>query len=149
MFFSVLLPLAASTSYEPTVNEVNVPVLNRDLCNEWLVHLNVTDGMICAGYSEGGKDACQGDSGGPLLCRDSNDRERYWVAGIVSWGVKCANPKLPGVYANVPKYIPWILENIQNYSNVPIEYPRSNYNNNNNNNRKTNKSFNRQQRQQS
>ncbi|XP_055316138.1 serine protease 41-like [Sitodiplosis mosellana] len=137
-----------STSYEPTVNEVNVPVLNRDLCNEWLVHLNVTDGMICAGYSEGGKDACQGDSGGPLLCRDSNDRERYWVAGIVSWGVKCANPKLPGVYANVPKYIPWIMENIHNYSNVPIEYPRST-NSNSNNNRKTNKSFQRQHRQRS
>lgn len=55
--------LTASTPYEPTVNEVDVPILNRNLCNEWLVHLNVTDGMICAGYSEGGKDACQGDSG--------------------------------------------------------------------------------------
>lgn len=43
----------ASASYEPTVNEVKVPILNRDLCNEWLVQLNVTDGMICAGYSEG------------------------------------------------------------------------------------------------
>lgn len=43
----------ASASYEPTVNEVKVPILNRDLCNEWLVQLNVTDGMLCAGYSEG------------------------------------------------------------------------------------------------
>lgn len=117
------------------MNEVNVPVLNRDLCNEWLVHLNVTDGMICAGYSEGGKDgkyyknpsykiryffikllfiynlACQGDSGGPLLCRDSSDRERYFVAGIVSWGVKCANPKLPGVYANGKSFF---FNNIRN-----------------------------------
>lgn len=59
----MIVQCVASTSYEPTVNEVNVPILNRDLCNEWLVHLNVTDGMICAGYSEGGKDACQGDSG--------------------------------------------------------------------------------------
>jgi hypothetical protein len=25
-------------------------VLNRDTCNEWLDSLNVTDGMICAGY---------------------------------------------------------------------------------------------------
>lgn len=114
-------------------------MLNRDLCNEWLIHLNVTDGMICAGYTEGGKDACQGDSGGPLLCHDSNDRERYYVAGIVSWGVKCANPKLPGVYANVLKFIPWILQNIQNYSGVPINYVQYN--------RKSNKVYNRQHRQ--
>lgn len=51
---------AFSASYEPAVNEVSVPVLNRDLCNEWLEMLNVTEGMICAGYQEGGKDACQG-----------------------------------------------------------------------------------------
>lgn len=59
-------------------------------------------------------------SGGPLLCRDPNDRERWFVGGIVSWGVKCAHPKLPGVYANVPKYIPWILQQMQKYSNVNI-----------------------------
>ena len=38
------------TAYEPAINEVVVPVLNRDLCNEWLESLNVTEGMICAGY---------------------------------------------------------------------------------------------------
>lgn len=49
------------SEYEPEINQVEVPVLNRDLCNSWLEHrdLNVTDGMICAGYKEGGKDACQ------------------------------------------------------------------------------------------
>ncbi|GAB0096205.1 atrial natriuretic peptide-converting enzyme isoform X1 [Sergentomyia squamirostris] len=105
-----------SASYEPAVNEVSVPVLNRDLCNEWLEMLNVTEGMICAGFEEGGKDACQGDSGGPLLCRDTTDRDRWFVGGIVSWGIMCAHPKLPGVYANVPKYIPWIMQEIHKYS---------------------------------
>lgn len=49
------------SEYEPAVNEVEVPVLSRELCNQWLEHrdLNVTAGMVCAGYPEGGKDACQ------------------------------------------------------------------------------------------
>ncbi|XP_060537092.1 atrial natriuretic peptide-converting enzyme-like [Cylas formicarius] len=106
------------SEYEPEINEVEVPVLNRDLCNSWLEHrdLNVTDGMICAGYKEGGKDACQGDSGGPLLCKESDDPDRWFVGGIVSWGIKCAHPHLPGVYAYIPKYIHWIQAQLNRYS---------------------------------
>ncbi|KAF7991738.1 hypothetical protein HCN44_010539 [Aphidius gifuensis] len=108
-----------SSQYEPAVNEVKVPVLERELCNAWLEHkeLNVTDGMICAGYPEGKKDACQGDSGGPLLCQDEKDKERWFVGGIVSWGIKCAHPRLPGVYAYVPKYVPWIRAQMAKYEN--------------------------------
>lgn len=58
----------------------------------------------------------QGDSGGPLLCQNPNDKDRWFVGGIVSWGVMCAHPKLPGVYANVPKYIPWIMQQMHKYS---------------------------------
>ncbi|XP_069704892.1 uncharacterized protein [Periplaneta americana] len=115
-----------ASEYEPAVNEVQVPVLNRELCNVWLQHrdLNVTEGMICAGYPEGGKDACQGDSGGPLLCRDEKHRDRWFVGGIVSWGIKCAHPHLPGVYAYVPKYVPWITQQMALHSNEDKD-PRS------------------------
>lgn len=139
-------PDASNLTYEPAINEVTVPILARDVCNDWIDTANVTEGMICAGYPEGGKDACQvncywwlihlnftlginsqrglysvlptnqGDSGGPLLCRDPIDSNRWFVGGIVSWGVMCAHPKLPGVYANVPKYIPWIMQQIHKYS---------------------------------
>nr|CAD7408789.1 unnamed protein product [Timema poppensis] len=52
------------SEYEPAVNEVQVPILRREMCNQWLEEkdlkdLNVTEGMICAGFPEGGKDACQ------------------------------------------------------------------------------------------
>lgn len=61
----------------------------------------ITAGMLCAGLPEGGRDACQGDSGGPLTVANQ-------VAGIVSWGIGCARPNLPGVYARVPFYRNWI-----------------------------------------
>ena len=54
---------------------------------------------------EGGKDSCQGDSGGPLICVVGKTPILF---GLVSWGDKCAEPKLPGVYTWVPAYIEWI-----------------------------------------
>lgn len=52
-------PDAVNLTYEPAINEVVVPILPRDVCNEWIDTANVTEGMICAGFPEGGKDACQ------------------------------------------------------------------------------------------
>ncbi|KAJ8943427.1 hypothetical protein NQ318_020678 [Aromia moschata] len=87
------------------INEVVVPVLNRDLCNKWLENreFTVTEGMLCAGYKEGGKDACQGDSGGPLLChdRDSDDPDSWFVGGIVSWGSSVPTPTYPASTLNI------------------------------------------------
>uniref|UniRef100_A0A1I8PRA4 Uncharacterized protein n=1 Tax=Stomoxys calcitrans TaxID=35570 RepID=A0A1I8PRA4_STOCA len=105
-----------TATYEPIVNEVQVPIIRRTQCDEWLDNLTVSEGMICAGYEEGGKDACQGDSGGPLLCPYPGEKDRWFVGGIVSWGIMCAHPKLPGVYANVIKYVPWINEQMLKYS---------------------------------
>ena len=56
------------------------------------------DSMICA--SSPGKDSCQGDSGGPLVLTCEATGQDLQV-GIVSFGLSCAAPQYPGVYAKV------------------------------------------------
>lgn len=39
----------------------------------------------------------------------SNDR--WVVAGIVSYGMRCGEKDKPGIYTRVNSYIKWIIEN--------------------------------------
>ena len=98
-----------TTDYMNVIHEVEVPVVPHNVCSKWysLQEVPIGDTMLCAGYPEGEKDACQGDSGGPLMCRSSSNAH-WFVAGIVSWGINCAQPNLPGIYTKVSLYRDWI-----------------------------------------
>ncbi|KAM9299512.1 serine protease hepsin [Gastrophryne carolinensis] len=92
------------------LQEASVPIISSAVCNQPEYYENqITGKMFCAGYAEGGIDACQGDSGGPFVCEDTISRTSRWrLCGIVSWGIGCALPNKPGVYAKVDQYQDWI-----------------------------------------
>lgn len=56
----------------------------------------VNENMLCAGKRNGGQDACSGDSGSAMV-----DPADGCVVGVVSWGIGCARPGYPGVYARI------------------------------------------------
>ena len=86
---------------------VAVPTVTNEQCNA--AYNGITDSMICAGLPEGGKDSCQGDSGGPFICRDNG---KAVLTGVVSFGIGCALPEYPGVYARVTAVLDWVKANM-------------------------------------
>uniref|UniRef100_A0A3B3UYK9 Peptidase S1 domain-containing protein n=1 Tax=Poecilia latipinna TaxID=48699 RepID=A0A3B3UYK9_9TELE len=90
--------------------EVEIPVVGNRQCKcSGYAPTTITDNMICAGLLQGGKDSCQGDSGGPMVSKQAG---RWIQSGIVSFGIGCANPNFPGVYARVSQYESWIKTQI-------------------------------------
>lgn len=56
-----------------------------------------------------GRDTCGGDSGGPLFDLDgANGGTSPLLVGITSYGLGCAVRDIPGIYANVGNFFPWI-----------------------------------------
>ncbi|XP_025835628.1 trypsin-7-like [Agrilus planipennis] len=75
---------------------VTIPIISNEEC---IRHYNgtfalISDRSLCALYAPGGRDACRGDSGGPLTVNGV-------LYGVVSQGIGCADPRYPGIYANV------------------------------------------------
>jgi len=92
--------------------QVGVPVIGHISCNRQLGGIDA-NAMLCAGYSQGGKDSCQGDSGGPFVFKGTKG---YTLQGVVSFGVGCARAGSPGVYARVSNYNSWINQTVKSVS---------------------------------
>ncbi|KAJ8347343.1 hypothetical protein SKAU_G00287440 [Synaphobranchus kaupii] len=97
------------------LQEVEVPIIGQASCRSMYQLQPATDrvdilsDMICAGFKEGRKDSCQGDSGGPLMC----PKNKTWVqAGVVSFGLGCAQPNQPGVYTRLSAFDSFIRSTV-------------------------------------
>jgi len=86
--------------------EVSLPLIGYDgkQCGEY-PDSSILKGMLCAGYTQGGKDTCQGDSGGPLIFKKDG---KWHQLGVTSFGAGCAQKNFPGVYTDVGQYRDWI-----------------------------------------
>ena len=114
-----------------------MPIVSNDKCKSMFLragrHEVIPDIFMCAGYDHGGRDSCQvwvffrvftkkkksfsniflfsysfqGDSGGPLVVKGKDGR--WFLGGIISWGIGCAEPNLPGVCTRISKFTDWIL----------------------------------------
>ncbi|KAG7200508.1 hypothetical protein KM043_001072 [Ampulex compressa] len=82
-----------------------IPIISKAECRRAVAHHGrLPEGQICAGYELGGHDTCKGDSGGPLAVEGR-------LAGVISWGLGCAEARKPGIYSEVAYHREWIRSN--------------------------------------
>ncbi|XP_032777810.2 serine proteinase stubble isoform X2 [Daphnia magna] len=91
------------------MQQVSVPVINNTDCESMYRRAGYVEHIpnifICAGYADGKRDSCEGDSGGPMVIQE----EQSWVlAGVISWGIGCAEANQPGVYTRISEFRDWI-----------------------------------------
>ncbi|CAG0925054.1 unnamed protein product [Notodromas monacha] len=102
---------------------IEIPTVPKSTCEEKLrdtrlgPRFKLHPSFICAGGN--GIDACKGDGGSPLVCpslHTGSDVQsiRYVLTGLVAWGIGCAGIP-PGVYVNVPYFMPWLEPFLKEY----------------------------------
>jgi secreted trypsin-like serine protease len=87
--------------------KVDIPLFSNDECKTFKGYEGVTDGMVCAGFREGGRGACNSDSGGPLYSNVNGERT---LIGTVSGGRSCTAPNSPNIYTRLGAYLDWMRD---------------------------------------
>ncbi|XP_028145421.2 phenoloxidase-activating factor 2 [Diabrotica virgifera virgifera] len=99
--------------YKTILKKIDLPVVPKNRCQDYLRKTRLGEffqlhySFMCAG-GEKGKDSCNGDGGSPLVCAFDDDKDRYYHAGIVAWGIGCGEKKIPGVYTDLAVFRNWI-----------------------------------------
>ncbi len=105
---------------EPTkdLHMARLPILDNGVCQEWIKSKNkrvtLLPQQMCAGYEKGQTDGCQADSGGGLVVVEKG---KLVLVGVVSAGFGCGRERLPGIYARVTNFMPWIEDVVESYRN--------------------------------
>ncbi|PXF41210.1 Trypsin I-P1 [Gracilariopsis chorda] len=101
-----------SSKRNPKPNQVDAPVNSPNRCkNTYHGFLDVRpQHFICAGYGKDrcNADSCNGDSGGPLVQYDQAGRPVQ--IGITSFGLRCGDNGVPGVYVRLSFYVQWMAQ---------------------------------------
>ncbi len=108
-------------AFPDRLQEVTVPIVSNAVCRSAYAeeNLTVTDNMLCAGCTAGGKDSCYGDSGGPAMIRVYG---RWVQAGVVSWGYGCALPDYYGVYTRLANFLGFLKQWVSDLKTWPVDF---------------------------
>ncbi|XP_055372214.1 phenoloxidase-activating factor 2-like [Condylostylus longicornis] len=116
-----------SSNFQNILKRVGFRVIPSDICEakikedeEIRDNFKLHESFICATGSEVGNDLCKGDGGGPLSCPIPEKTDRYYLAGISSWGNGC-DGKYPNVFTHVSFLRDWI-DNIMKMKNFGTTY---------------------------
>lgn len=101
-----------------TLQQLKISIMDQTACKN--VYSQLTSDMLCAGDSNGGKDACNGDYGGPLVCRKDTE---FVQVGVMSYGSPdgCGLRGRPGVYTQVSNYLTFINDYIHRAEETSAE----------------------------
>ncbi|KAG5669222.1 hypothetical protein PVAND_017114 [Polypedilum vanderplanki] len=110
-----------SSNYQSILKEIDLPLIDQTTCEAQLKATRLGENFtldrnsfVCAGGEEG-KDSCAGDGGNGLVCSVNG---RFYLYGLVSWGISCGTLNVPGVYVNVLSFILWIQSKIRELEGV-------------------------------